>query len=483
MEKDISRKIDLLNILIEEKRWFTLFELEKNLNCSSKTIRKDISIINDLLPKTIFIHSKKGKGVKLSLPQNQSISEAISNLLKKSLTFLAIQQLLEERSNTVTSLADKLYLPISSTNIVLKRVSKYIKKFGLSLEKKPLRIVGDEFQIILMFSERYLESYPDTEWPFTEYKEEMLIDYINYIEEKLEIVFYSNDKRRMAFIMTILFKRIKQGHKVKFSEWIIKETMESIYYKKIFEGKNVIKVNKNRSLNIEEQVLLVIMVKLSRYVSKDENNLKQEELVLYKEGKSTTYTYVKNFISILEQELKIDLNNNEEFVYGMIEYCREAFHILKFIPILKAPEKDTCKYIKKHYEETFHLVKRAYNKWGAEMKLTNIPDEEIAKVTMRIVAIGKQHNINRKKVLLITGEGKSWEEYMKSRINKRYGDQLKFVGGHAKILNGNTDNIDNIDIDFIITTVPLNFSWKSIVYVSPILQERDFYEIGIFASK
>ncbi len=29
MEKDISRKIDLLNILIEEKRWFTLFELEK----------------------------------------------------------------------------------------------------------------------------------------------------------------------------------------------------------------------------------------------------------------------------------------------------------------------------------------------------------------------------------------------------------------------------------------------------------------------
>ncbi|HDR4320598.1 TPA: capsule synthesis transcriptional regulator AcpA, partial [Bacillus anthracis] len=227
MEKDISRKIDLLNILIEEKRWFTLFELEKNLNCSSKTIRKDISIINDLLPKTIFIHSKKGKGVKLSLPQNQSISEAISNLLKKSLTFLAIQQLLEERSNTVTSLADKLYLPISSTNIVLKRVSKYIKKFGLSLEKKPLRIVGDEFQIILMFSERYLESYPDTEWPFTEYKEEMLIDYINYIEEKLEIVFYSNDKRRMAFIMTILFKRIKQGHKVKFSEWIIKETMES----------------------------------------------------------------------------------------------------------------------------------------------------------------------------------------------------------------------------------------------------------------
>ena len=59
MEKDIKRKIDLLNILIEEKRWFKLLELEKELECSSKTIRKDISIINDLLPQNIVICSKR----------------------------------------------------------------------------------------------------------------------------------------------------------------------------------------------------------------------------------------------------------------------------------------------------------------------------------------------------------------------------------------------------------------------------------------
>ncbi|MGR5984577.1 helix-turn-helix domain-containing protein [Bacillus cytotoxicus] len=286
MEKDIKRKINLLNILVEEKRWFTLAELGSKLHCSNKTIRKDISIINDLLPKNIVICSKKGKGVKLSLSQNQSITEATSNLLKKSLTFLALQQLLEGRANTVTSLADRLYLPVTSTNDVLKRVSRYIEKFGLCLEKKPLRISGDEFQIIFMFSERYLEAFPDTEWPFTEYKEEVLMDYVHDIEKKLDIIFYSNDKRRLAFIITILFKRIKQGHKVKFSEWIVKHTVESIHYKKIFEDKNIIKVNKNRPLNIEEQVLLVIVVKLSRYINNSGNTLKQEELLLYKEGKN-----------------------------------------------------------------------------------------------------------------------------------------------------------------------------------------------------
>lgn len=49
--------------------------------------------------------------------------------------------------------------------------------------KKPLRISGDEFQIIFMFSERYLEAFPDTEWPFTEYKEEVLMDYVHDIEK------------------------------------------------------------------------------------------------------------------------------------------------------------------------------------------------------------------------------------------------------------------------------------------------------------
>ena len=44
---------------------------------------------------------------------------------------------------------------------------------------------------------------------------------------------------------------------------------------------------------------------------------------------------------------------------------------------------------------------------------------------------------------------------MKSCINVRYGNKLKFVGGNTKILKG---NIEDLDIDFIITTVPLNIN-------------------------
>ncbi|WP_242069543.1 helix-turn-helix domain-containing protein [Paenibacillus dendritiformis] len=89
MEKDISRKIKLLKILAEDKKWFVLSELEQKLDCSSKTIRKDISVLNDLLPQNASIYSKKGKGIKLRIPQDQTICEVISNLSKKIPNFFS----------------------------------------------------------------------------------------------------------------------------------------------------------------------------------------------------------------------------------------------------------------------------------------------------------------------------------------------------------------------------------------------------------
>lgn len=121
------------------------------------------------------------------LAPDQSISEIISKFFKRSLTFLTFQQLLEHDFNTIASLADKLYIPLSSMNKVLGKVEARLEKFGLSLTKRPLRIVGDEVHILLMFSDLYLEAFVGKEWPFTEYSKDRFDSYISHIEEKLGI--------------------------------------------------------------------------------------------------------------------------------------------------------------------------------------------------------------------------------------------------------------------------------------------------------
>ncbi|PEA01898.1 BglG family transcription antiterminator [Bacillus cereus] len=472
MERDITRQISILKILIEENRWFTILELEHKLGCSSKTIRKDIAVINDVLLPNSTICSIKGQGIKLFLAPDQLITETISKFFKRSLTFLTLQQLLEQDFNTISYLADKLYIPLSSMNKVLSRVEVHIKKYGLSLAKRPLRIVGDEVQILVMFSDLYLEAFVGEDWPFTDYSKDIFDRYISYIEEVLGITLFISDRRKLIFFMAIFLKRKKQGHNLNLDKKIIECNVASLYYIKAFATSEKSPFKEEILQTIEEKVLFMIELKLSRYKINDQEKSKQEELMHYKEGKIRSYLRIAHFIQLLEQEIGIKLKDDDEFIYGMIDYCRRFFYKLVIKPNIKRPKKCTTTHIKEKYNKIFYLVDKAFYLWGKTLNLDHIPEEEIAKVTMRIIAKQVDNHMEHKRALLITDEGSSWKLYMKSVLMRQFGKKLKIedevYGAELE------ESIRLMEIDFIITTVPLDIESKPIICVSTILQERDF---------
>ncbi|GAE42715.1 BglG family transcription antiterminator [Bacillus mycoides] len=475
MERDINRQIGILRILSEENIWFTILELEQKLGCSSKTIRKDISIINDVLSPNSSICSIKGQGVRLFLAPDQSIAEVISKFFKRSLTFLTFQQLLEQNFSTVSSLADKLYIPLSSMNKVLSRVEAHIEKFGLSLAKRPLRIVGNEVQILVMLSDLYLEAFVGEEWPFTEYKKEVFERYLSYIEEKLNITLFISDRRRLIFFMAIFLKRKEQGYNFKLDKEMIDCNVASLYYVKIFKNNENILFEEEILQTVEEKVLFIIALKIARYKINNHEKSKQEEIMHYKEGKIHSYLPIVHFIQLLEQEVGVKLKDDDEFIYGMIDYCRRLFYKLRFMPYLKRPNRSTTNYIKEKYNPTFCLVEKAFNQWGETLYINPIPEEEIAKVTMRIIAKQVENHIEHKRALLITDEGSSWKSYMKSVLIRKFGKKLKI---EDEVYGADLEeSVQLMDIDFVVTTVPLHIESKPLICVSTILQERDLKEI------
>ncbi|MCU4835404.1 helix-turn-helix domain-containing protein [Bacillus cereus] len=478
MERDITRQIDILKILCEENRWFTILELEHKLGYSSKTIRKDISIINDsLLPKST-IRSIKGQGIRLFLAPDESITKIISNFFKRSLTFLTFQQLLEHDSNTIASLAAKLYIPLSSMNKVLNKVAARVEKFGLFLAKRPLRIVGEEVHILFMFSDLYLEAFVGEEWPFTEYNKDVFDSYISYIEKKLDITLFISDRRKLIFFIAIFLKRRKQGYKLNLNKKIIECNVASLYYIKAFETSGKAPNKDGILQTIEEKVLFIIALKMARYKINNEEKSKQEELMHYREGKIRSYLPIAHLIQLLEQAVGIKLKRDDEFIYGMINYCRRFFYKLILKSNLKQPKKCTTTYIKEKYNTTFCLVERAFNQWGETLGLNYIPEEEVAKVTMRIIAKQVETHLEHKRALLITDQGSSWKLYMKSALMRQFGNKLKIedevYGADLKGI------IQDMDIDFIVTTVPLSIEKIPLICVSTILQERDFRAIEAF---
>lgn len=477
MERDITRQIGILKILSEENRWFTILELEHKLGYSSKTIRKDISIINDSLSPNSTICSIKGQGIKLFLAPDQSISEIISKFFKRSLTFLTFQQLLEHDFNTIASLADKLYIPLSSMNKVLGKVEARLEKFGLSLTKRPLRIVGDEVHILLMFSDLYLEAFVGKEWPFTEYRKDRFDSYISHIEEKLGITLFISDRRKLIFFMAIFLKRKKQGYNFNLNKKIIECNVASLYYIKAFETNETIPYKDEILQTIEEKVLFIIALKVSRYKINDQEKSKKEELMHYKEGKIRSYLPIAHFIQLLEQEVGIKLKDDDEFIYGMIDYCRRFFYKLLLKSNLKRPKKCTTTYIKEKHNTTFCLVEKAFSLWGKTLCLSDIPEEEIAKITMRIIAKQVEDHLEHKRALLITDQGLSWKSYMKSVLMKQFGKKLKI---EDEVYGADLEeSIQHMDIDFIVTTVPLSIEKIPLICVSTILQERDLKEIEV----
>ncbi|PEW58496.1 capsule biosynthesis protein [Bacillus cereus] len=475
MERDIMRQIDILKILGEENRLFTLSELEHKLGHSSKTIRKDISIINDSLSPNSTISSIKGQGIRLFLAPDESLTKIISRFFKRSLTFLTFQQLLKYDSNTIASLADKLYIPLSSMNKVLSKVGARIEKFGLSLTKRPLRIVGEEVHILFMFSDLYLQASVGEEWPFTEYKKDAFDSYISYIEKKLGITLFISDRRKLLFFIAIFLKRRKQGYKFNLNKEIIECNVTSLYYIKAFETSEKIPYTDGIFQTIEEKVLFIIALKMSRYKINDHEKSKEEELMHYKEGKMHDYLAIAHLIQLLEQKVGTKLTEDDDFIYGMINYCRRFFYKLLLQSNLKRPKKSTTIYIKEKHNTIFSLVEKAFNQWGETLGLDYIPEDEVAKVTMRIIAKQVENHFEHKRALLITDEGSSWKSYMKIILMRQFGKKLKI---EDEVYGANLEGIiQHMDIDFIITTVPLSLKKIPLICVSTILQERDLKEI------
>ncbi|MDO6662269.1 helix-turn-helix domain-containing protein [Bacillus thuringiensis] len=122
IQSNISRKIKIIKIISIEKRWFTFQEISKMLNTSTKTISKDLTYIKDEIPQNCSIEIKKGYGVRLVMPKDISVEEIISIFFKESLIFQVFIQLIGKKHNTVSTMAESLYIQPYQVTKILKKI-------------------------------------------------------------------------------------------------------------------------------------------------------------------------------------------------------------------------------------------------------------------------------------------------------------------------------------------------------------------------
>ncbi|OPA06860.1 helix-turn-helix domain-containing protein, partial [Bacillus cereus] len=146
----LKRHYQILELISHEARWFSFQEIADTADCSMKTIQRDVKYLVDFLPVDWKIIISKCKGIKLIIPNSSSIESFQSIYFKQSLLFLALEHLFYNDISTSKELLERFYITPDGLKSLFLEIKQYLKKYHLILNKRPLKIIGNEIDIILM---------------------------------------------------------------------------------------------------------------------------------------------------------------------------------------------------------------------------------------------------------------------------------------------------------------------------------------------
>ncbi|TJZ99916.1 HTH domain-containing protein [Bacillus thuringiensis] len=474
----LKRQYKLLKLISSEKKCFSTKEIALHLNCSIKTVQRDISQIKNYLPEGWSIQLVKNKGIYLVKPLNSSINTIKTIYLKHSLLFQTLNILLYKKIKTVDQLSDKLYVQNTKMRSILIDVEHYLKRYELTLKKRPLRIEGNETNIILMYYELYLKSYNSHEWPFNTFQQSIFNQLLLNIENILNIKFYKESIRKLSIFIGLYLIRKNHRFNITLEEKITKEIEQSFIYTKI---KPII-INTFKTCNVkicnEDIIIIIIAINHAEYYCEKKETMKKNYLSFILEENKTLHIHLRELIYSLEKTFKMQLSCDDKFIFSII--CTVKPHVYKSKTFIeKTFIKPTTIYIKNNHPKTFNTLNQTITQWLKNLNIEHhVSENAIADLTMHIEAINMQRRKDRKKIILFLDSGESWERYLTAFFNSYFKRKLDYLSiSKESLLNtySNCKNISCIITDTLITT-PINS--VPVIFISTVPTKRDLEELS-----
>ncbi|PGZ43941.1 hypothetical protein COE56_30745 [Bacillus anthracis] len=473
----IKRQYNILQNLVHEDRWFSMNELAKKLNCSVKTVQRDLVYLQKKLPEKWFIKNTKNKGVRLYKPFNSSIDNINYLYLRHTLLFKTLEILMSTdiRSNTV--LAEKLYIQNKKVKKVFKDLQLYLNKYQLSLKRRPLRIAGNNLKILLMYHELYLNAYSDEEWPFEDINREHCIEFLNEVENLRGIKFYKETIKEISFFIALYLKRKYRGYSVVIQHWQIKKIEKLNEYAQL----KILMENIFKKYNFQPSTVDIIII--FTIINRAEYTYKRPDYI--KSMHSVTKPlcpFVQKFIRNLEKNLKVELLNDIKFLQALNKTLTYS---------VKTNDNLFSDYTKNHtfiahIKETHPSIFRTISKELIDLKITydklniplNISIHNTILLTMYIAT--KKMELQRKnpQVILYTKEGEYWKLYLQAIFSLTFKKAIDFLD--IELENLTKSHAEYSNISCVITDTSIECKHIPVILISSIPTQRNLEEIKRF---
>lgn len=436
-----TRALAIIEILKNLNHPVSSLALSEEIGCSTKTIQSEIKDINKQLKDTKIV-SIRGVGYKLEgkIDINECNNTNIGNLdriefIIKTMLNLNLQQ---ENSIKLEELADAMFISVSSVKNDLKEVKEILSKYNVNIVSKHKHGLGVEAN--------------------EEETVRCIIDLCSRKDNELVLNdFLNEDVNNKAFILKNEILKYLNSADLILSDIEFKNLCSTIFVR-------LSRSNYPFYERFIEDYIKHYKIKRDAIMNDDVNKEKITKAISL---------FCKN----LKLATAIDISKDEFFMECLYNHINN---------LIKKDKLGICNYnvinndIKIKYPYAYELAKIAKQTIEKELEL-NIGDDEVSNIAVHVGGAVERYSSNKKiknfKVIIVCASGAGTSMLINTKLQQIFKDRIEIVKIIPSYL---IDYINVLDVDFLISTMPLNYDKIPVINVSPFLTQKEIKIIEKF---
>ena len=451
--------------LLQHNHNIPLAELAQKLNVSTRTIRNDIKLLNDILEDSAFIEIEQGECC-FYITDHYELEEKKISLEKmqrdfdspqKRVAYIIKTLMTNDKPYSTEELAYDMNLGRTTLSNEIKKLNEVLKNYGLSIEgtqNAGIQLKGEELQLRLFILEHIYDMV---------YEEEAIQENIqNCIETLFEQYRLESTTEKNFFHYVVMsVDRIQSGHSLKYMDEKFYVLQKSNAWDIIQTVANELRPLFNKEISIEEKLFMTIPLAGMRTPT-DLENISKMEL------KQNIDEVVEEIIASIGYELNLYLkkdNLQKDFYY----HISFMVNRLQFGYVLKNPLAEE---ITKKYPLAYKMAKIAAKVVEEKYHVT-VPEDEVGYITAYFGAYILEYSIVQQKpykIALICSTGRGTARLIASQLKKLLDHNAEIDLYSEKQVSAELLN----DYDIVFSTVTLPFeSKKQIIRIKDIFDEKE----------
>lgn len=475
----------LRDLLLMEKKVLLVQQLALELNCSEKTIRNDLQVIESFITECSNgrLVRKPGVGISIEIEEHekqellssiQSNSTSERNVLKKEEEMKILFDLLTHESTSLQHLAATYYVSQTTMKKVMDHIEIWLTKKNVKLIKKQkVGIVVEAEEKDIRYALQHIDEYNGEALEiansflyhqFAQYEVKIIEQLFSKFIHKYGMPLTDESIKNLILYTLVMIKRTKTRHLMELSDHQFKLITDKKEYQWMLEVVKEIEQSFLMQLPEHEIGYLTMQFIGAKFRGQQDGDYPYD-IEVDQQAEQVMEKLTKR-ISILAL---VPFYNDAKLKDGLKIHLYSVINRLKYtLPVQNPLVMD----IKQMYPFMFDALVNVLQDMKGELPY-DIPEDEVAFLTLQYQASmerlkSKQDNL--KKIIVVCHMGIGVSEIMRSKIATTF-QEIEIVATLPQ--NKLDDFLMEHSVDLIVSTVPIDELNVPYITVTPLFNEKD----------